>query len=232
MQHADRSAVVLLSGGLDSTVTLAQARAQRYHCHALTFNYGQRHLLELEAAKRTAKAGGALRHVVFDIDLRQFGGSSLTSDIPVPKHRSPAEIASGIPITYVPARNTVFLALAIAFAESVGSADIFIGVNAIDHSGYPDCRLEFIRAFERLANLATKSGAEGAKIQIHAPLVELTKAEIIKRGAQLGVDFALTHSCYDPSPDGFACGACDACQLRLRGFQEAGLFDPIKYAQK
>lgn len=227
---AGRKAVVLLSGGLDSSTTLAIAREQNFRLYALSFGYGQRHLVELEAASRIAKAIGVEEHRIVDIDLRAFGGSALTSDIDVPKGRDPNEMSHGIPITYVPARNTIFLSYALAWAEVLESSDIFIGVNAIDYSGYPDCRPEFIRAFQTLANLATKAGVEGTtKVTIHAPLVDLTKADIIKKGIELGVDYSLTSSCYDPSGLGEACGSCDSCQLRRRGFQEVGVADPTRY---
>jgi 7-cyano-7-deazaguanine synthase len=226
----ESKAVVLLSGGLDSATVLAMARDLGFICHALTIDYGQRHEAEVQAARRVASALGAARHVVTEIDLRAFGGSALTADIAVPKGRSLEAIADGIPITYVPARNTVFLAFALAYAESIGAADIFIGVNAVDYSGYPDCRPEFIAAFERTANLATKAGVEGrVHFSVRTPLIAMTKAEIIRAGAKLGVDYALTLSCYDPGPDGIACGACDACTLRRKGFAEAGLADPALY---
>ena len=226
MKHA----VVLLSGGTDSTTTLAIAIAQGYATYVLSFDYGQRHSLELEAARRVAKALGAKEHRAAKIDNRIFGGSALTDNVDVPKGRSEKEIASGVPITYVPARNTIFLSCALAWAEVLGASDIFIGINALDYSGYPDCRPEFITAFENLANLATKSGVEGQRFRIHAPLISLSKAEIIRRGTELGVDFSLTHSCYDPTADGRACGRCDSCQIRLKGFHAAGLQDPIAYA--
>ena len=215
-------AVVLLSGGLDSATTLAYAISKGCECHAVTFDYGQRHKIEIKAARKVAKALGAKEHIVIKIDLRSIGGSALTSDTPVPKGRSAKKIGSGIPVTYVPARNTVFLSLALAFAEASGAHDIFIGVNALDYSGYPDCRPEFIRAFERTANLATKAGVEGAKFKIHAPLIKMTKAEIVRLGRKLKVDYSLTHSCYDPAPDGTPCGKCDSCILREKGFREAG----------
>jgi len=218
----NKKAVVLLSGGLDSATTLAYAVSKGYECHAITFDYGQRHKVEIKAAKKVAKALGAARHLVIKIDLRKFGGSALTSEIPVPKGRSAKTIGEGIPATYVPARNTVFLSLALALAEAAGAHDIFIGVNALDYSGYPDCRPEFIRAFEKTANLGTKAGVEGEKFKIHAPLIKMTKAEIVKLGRKLGVDFEMTHSCYDPSPDGAPCGKCDSCLLREKGFNEAG----------
>jgi 7-cyano-7-deazaguanine synthase len=217
-----KKAVVLLSGGLDSATTLAYAVSKGFVCHAITFDYGQRHKVEIKAAKKVAKALGAARHLVIKIDLRKFGGSALTSEIPVPKGRSAKKIGKGIPATYVPARNTVFLSLALALAEAAGAHDIFIGVNALDYSGYPDCRPEFIRAFEKAANLGTKAGAEGEKFKIHAPLIKMTKGEIVKLGRKLGVDFDMTHSCYDPSPDGTPCGKCDSCLLREKGFKEAG----------
>lgn len=223
-----QKAVVLLSGGLDSATVLAIARAEGYDPYALSFRYGQRHDVELEAAGRVAKALRAAAHVVADIDLRIFGGSALTADIEVPHHDRAEEIDSGeIPITYVPARNTIFLSFALAWAETLGASDVFIGVNALDYSGYPDCRPEYIAAYERMANLATKAGVEGRqKLRIHTPLIELTKAQTIQRGLDLGVDYALTHSCYDPSADGRACGTCDSCLLRGRGFTELGLTDP------
>lgn len=222
-----KPAVCLLSGGLDSATCLAVARRDGYRCYALSFDYGQRHRTELGAAARVASSLGAVEHRVITIDLRAFGGSALTSDIEVPKE-GPGE---GIPVTYVPARNTVFLSLALAWAEVLGSSDIFIGVNAIDYSGYPDCRPEFIAAFEKMANLATKSGVEGrTNIKIHSPLIQLSKREIIKLGGNLGVDFSLTHSCYDPDAEGRACGRCDSCRLRLKGFADAGLEDPVRYS--
>jgi len=221
-----RKAVVLLSGGLDSMVTAAIAREQGFEVLALTVNYGQRHRVELEAAKRIA-ADCADRHVILDLDLTQFGGSALTSDIEVPKEG----VEDGIPVTYVPARNTVFLSLALAWAEAAGARDLFIGVNALDYSGYPDCRPEFIAAFERLANVATKAGVEGEPFRPHAPLQEMTKADIAREAARLGLDAGMSHSCYDPTPDGRHCGLCDACRLRAKGFAEAGLPDPTKYAE-
>jgi len=225
-----KHAVVLLSGGIDSTTTLAIAMAQGYATYVLSFDYGQRHSLELEAARRVAKSLGAKEHRAVKIDNHIFGGSALTDNVDVPKGRSEKEIAAGVPITYVPARNTIFLSYALAWAEVLDASDIFIGVNALDYSGYPDCRPEFITAFENLAKLATKSGVEGQRFRIHAPLISLSKAEIIRRGAELGIDFSLTHSCYDPTADGRACGRCDSCQIRLKGFHEAGLRDPIAYA--
>ena len=225
-----RNAVVLLSGGLDSTTTLAIALEAGYVVHALTFSYGQRHALEVEAAQRIARALGVASHVVVPIDLRIFGGSALTSGTAVPKNRSIADMGQDIPITYVPARNTIFLAFALGYAEVVGAVDIFIGVNALDYSGYPDCRPEFVAAFEGVANLATKAAIEGRhRYTIHTPLIALTKSETIRRGLALGIDFGLTTSCYDPSPTGDACSRCDACLLRLRGFQELGLSDPAIY---
>jgi 7-cyano-7-deazaguanine synthase len=226
-----KRAVVLLSGGLDSATTLAICRAEGFAACALSFDYGQRHNVELSGAKRIAAALGAHDHRAVKIDLRVFGGSALTSDLAVPKNRDPKQKAE-IPVTYVPARNTIFLSYALAWCEVLGAADIFIGANAIDYSGYPDCRPEFISAFEKLAGLATKAGVEGTKFRIHAPLVSMSKAAIIRKGADLGVDFSLTHSCYDPTVEGFACGQCDSCQLRLAGFREAGLIDPIRYAEK
>jgi 7-cyano-7-deazaguanine synthase len=221
-------AVVLLSGGLDSTTTLAIAKAGGFMPYALSFRYGQRHVVELAAAQRVATALGVAEHVIVDIDLRRFGGSALTADIPVPKGRPAAHLSEAIPITYVPARNTVFLSFALAWAEVLGANDIFIGVNALDYSGYPDCRPEYIAAFEHLANLATAAGVEGRqRLKIHAPLIELTKAQIIQRGRALGVDYGLTSSCYDPGPDGEPCGQCDSCQLRAKGFREAGVSDPL-----
>lgn len=223
-----QKAVVLLSGGLDSATVLAIARIEGYEPYALSFRYGQRHEVELEAAGRVAEALGAAQHVVADIDLRVFGGSALTADIDVPHHDRVEDLDSTeIPITYVPARNTVFLSFALAWAETLDSSDVFIGVNALDYSGYPDCRPEYIAAYERMANLATKAGVEGRQqLKIHTPLIELTKAQTIERGLELGVDYGLTHSCYDPRPDGRACGTCDSCLLRLRGFAELGLTDP------
>jgi len=229
---ARRRAVVLLSGGLDSATTAAIAQSEGFDLFALSVDYGQRHRFELAAARRVARSLGVRRHVVLAVDLRQLGGSALTAAIEVPKDRSSAEMQAEIPITYVPARNTVFLALALGYAEVLGAADIFVGVNAVDYSGYPDCRPEYIAAFERLANLATKAGVEGRlKFAIHTPLVHLTKAEIVRRGTALGVDYALTHSCYDPDPSGLSCGRCDSCLLRLKGFAEAGLVDPARYQE-
>lgn len=224
-------AVILLSGGLDSTTTLAEARAAGFELYALTILYGQRHAVELEAARRVARAFEVVRHVELAIDLRPFGGSALTADLEVPKDRSNESMRDGIPITYVPARNTVFLSLALGWAETLGAFDLFAGVNCVDYSGYPDCRPEFLRAFEGLANLATKAGVEGTgRFRIHAPLLNLNKPEIILKGRALGVDFGLTHSCYDPTNDGRSCGRCDACRLRLAAFEALGLADPIEYA--
>jgi 7-cyano-7-deazaguanine synthase len=223
-----RKAVVLLSGGLDSTTTAAIARREGFEVHALSLDYGQRHVAELDAARRVAADLAVARHVVVRVDLRAIGGSALTADIAVPRNEDPT--ADRIPVTYIPARNTLLLSLALGFAEVVGAFDIFIGVNALDYSGYPDCRPEFIRAFEKLANVATKAGTTGGSFAIHAPLIDMSKAGIIKLGTELGVDYASTTSCYDPDSAGRACGECDACQLRLRGFAEAGLVDPIAYA--
>lgn len=225
-----RNAVVLLSGGLDSTTVLAIALSQGFRCHALSFRYGQRHVTELESARRVAETLGAEQHVLAEIDLRTFGGSALTDDIAVPKGRSAEEMGAGIPITYVPARNTVFLSFALAWAEVLGSSDIFVGVNALDYSGYPDCRPEYIEAFEQMANLATKAGVEGQQhLTIHAPLMHLTKEGIIRAGLDLGIDYSITQSCYDPDDEGQACGTCDACALRLRGFAAVGVDDPAPY---
>src|SRR4051812_11936620 len=231
MSDKPKKAVVLLSGGLDSATVLAIARAEGFACHCLSFRYGQRHEFELEAAKRVAKQLGAEQHVIAQIDLRVFGGSALTSDIAVPKDRLISEMSKHeIPITYVPARNTIFLSFALAWAEVLESSDIYIGVNALDYSGYPDCRPEYIRAYEAMANLATKAGVEGKqKLKIHTPLIELTKAQIIARGLELGVDYSITSTCYDPGPNGEACGRCDACQLRLKGFADNGIKDPAVY---
>jgi 7-cyano-7-deazaguanine synthase len=225
-----KNAVVLLSGGLDSTTVLAIAKSEGYAPYALSFRYGQRHVAELDAARRIAESAGVAGHVVAEIDLRVFGGSALTADIDVPKGRSAGEMGAGIPITYVPARNTIFLSFALAWAETLGANDVFVGVNALDYSGYPDCRPEYIEAFERMANLATKAGVEGIqRLTIHAPLMQLTKDGIIRRGLELGVDYSATQSCYDPDIEGRACGACDACQLRLRGFAAVGVPDPAPY---
>jgi len=227
-----KRAVVLLSCGIDSTTTLAIAIAEGYEAYALSFDYGQRHQIETEAASRLAKLLGTKEHRIAKIDMRIFGGSALTDNIDVPKKRSDVEIGKGIPVTYVPARNTIFLAYALAWAEVIPARDIFLGVNAIDYSGYPDCRPEFIKAFETLANVGTKAGVEGRRFQIHTPLINLSKAEIIRKAVELGVDLSRTHSCYDPSPEGLACGKCDSCLLRLKGFREAGTTDPIAYVTK
>ena len=227
-----KRAVVLLSGGIDSATTLAIAIAGGYEAYALSFDYGQRHEIETEAARRIADSLGAKEHRIAKIDLRVFGGSAVTDNIDVPKQRSEKEIAHGIPVTYVPARNTIFLAYALAWAEVISANDIFLGVNAIDYSGYPDCRPEFIEAFETLANVGTKAGVEGRHFQIHTPLIKFSKAEIIRKAVELGVDLSLTHSCYDPSPQALACGECDSCLLRLKGFREAGIKDPIRYVKK
>ena len=225
---AGSKAVCLLSGGLDSSTCLALARRDGWECHALSFDYGQRHRIELEAAARVARSLGAAEHLVVNIDLRVFGSSALTGDMAVPKGRAPAQMAGEIPATYVPARNTVFLSFALAWAEVLGAADIFIGVNALDYSGYPDCRPEYIEAYERMANLATKSGVEGrTRVRIRTPLIRLSKAEIVKLGAELGLEFGLTHSCYDPDAQGRPCGQCDSCVLRRKGFEEAGIADPL-----
>lgn len=223
-------AVVLLSGGLDSSTTLAIAKSMGYEVYALTFKYGQRHEAEIKAAQRIAEKSDVVQHVIAQIDLRMFGGSALTGDIEVPKHNAVEELKQDIPVTYVPARNTIFLSFALAWAEVLGTSDIFIGVNAVDYSGYPDCRPEYIEAFERMANLATKAGVEGRQhIKIHTPLIQLTKAQIIQRGLELGVDYSMTITCYDPSPQGEACGHCDACLLRIKGFAENGTSDPAPY---
>ena len=226
----NRRAVVLLSGGLDSATALAEARAQGFELFALTIRYGQRHEVEIDAARRVAEALGVAQHLIIDLDLRVFGGSALTDEIDVPKDTAPDDIGREIPVTYVPARNTILLSLAMAWAETLRASDIFVGVNALDYSGYPDCRPEFIEAFERLAAVATKAGVEDkAPLEIHTPLIELTKSEIIRRGIQLGVDHGMTMSCYDPSTEGGACGRCDACVLRRKGFEEAGVPDPTRY---
>ncbi len=228
---SEKIAVVLLSGGLDSATVLAIAQEQGFTPVTLTFRYGQRHAAEIDVAARLAKKAGIKRHVVADIDLRAFGGSALTADIDVPKHRSDAEIGEGIPITYVPARNTVFLSYALALAETTKAMDVFIGVNALDYSGYPDCRPEFVAAFETVMNLATKVGVEGEQpLKLHTPLIDMTKADIVRKGTSLGVDYGETLSCYDPTPDGDHCGECDACHLRKKGFVEAGISDPTRYA--
>ena len=224
----NKKAVILLSGGLDSTTCLAIAKEQEYDLYALTVNYGQRHAFELEAAKKVAQTIDVKKHSIVNIDLAQFGGSALTDDIDVPKDRDESDMTD-IPVTYVPARNTVFLSMALAWAETLGTTDIFIGVNALDYSGYPDCRPEFIESFERTANLATKAGVSGNQFKIHTPLIHLTKAEIIRKGIELGVDYGMTTSCYDPQENGDPCGRCDACTLRLKGFKEDGLEDPLNY---
>ena len=232
MSEKAPKAVVLLSGGLDSTTVLALAKAEGYETYALSFSYGQRHSWELECARRVAAASGVKDHRIAQIDLRIFGGSALTADISVPKGRSLDQMSENIPVTYVPARNTIFLSFALAWAEVLGSSDIFIGVNALDYSGYPDCRPEFIEAFERFSNLATKAGVEGhLHLKIHTPLIALSKAEIIETGLKLGVNYGLTSSCYDPSPTGAPCGACDSCLLRQKGFRDNGISDPLKYRE-
>ena len=232
MSEATRPrAVVLLSGGMDSATTAAIALEQGFDVHALSVRYGQRHAVELESARRVAQGLGIARHEILDIDLRAFGGSALTADLAVPKDTPVDRIGSEIPATYVPARNTIFLSLALGWAEVLGARDIFIGANALDYSGYPDCRPEYLAAFERLANLATRAGVEGAGLRIHAPLITLSKREIVLRGLALGVDYRLTSTCYDPAPDGVGCGRCEACLLRLRGFREAGIEDPARYRQ-
>ena len=237
MSDSPGKAVVLLSGGLDSATTAAIARAEGYEVYALSVDYGQRHRFELEAATNVAKAVGVVEHRTVRVDLGSIGGSALTDEIDVPQGRSDEEMADGVPVTYVPARNTVMLSVALGWAEVLGAADLFVGVNAVDYSGYPDCRPEFIEAFERVANLATKAGVEAAAgvagtqpLRVHAPLIKMTKAEIVSRGTELGVDYGLTHTCYSPDANGISCGRCDACTLRLKGFAEAGLKDPIKYA--
>jgi 7-cyano-7-deazaguanine synthase len=229
--NSKKKAVVLLSGGLDSATAMAAARAEGFEIHAMSFRYGQRHAIELDCAAQQA-AEMAETHRVVEIDLRAFGGSALTDDIDVPKNDAAEDLTDEIPVTYVPARNTVFLSFALAWAEVLGSSDIFIGVNALDYSGYPDCRPEFIRAYEEMANLATVAGVKGHKLRIHTPLIDLTKADIIKLGLDLGVDFAKTTSCYDPAPDGRACGRCDSCLLRKKGFRDAGLSDPRLYVEE
>jgi 7-cyano-7-deazaguanine synthase len=225
-----KKAVVLVSGGLDSATVLAIARCEGWELHAISFDYGQRHRFELDSAAKVCEANGVTSRVVFPVDTSIFQGSALTNDIAVPHNRSDDQLSSGIPVTYVPARNTIFLSVALGLAESIGSHDLFIGVNAIDYSGYPDCRPEFVAAFGAMANLATKAGVDGQRIAVHTPLVSLTKAQIIQRGLELGVDYSLTHSCYDPSSDGISCGDCDSCLLRLRGFADAGATDSITYA--
>lgn len=229
-QASEKRAVVLLSGGLDSTTTLAIAQRTGFAVYALTFRYGQRHEHEIAAARRIATDAGVADHAIIEFDLHRFGGSALTDDIAVPKGRGLDEMSAGIPVTYVPARNTIFLSFALAWAETLGADDIFIGVNALDYSGYPDCRPEYIAAYQRMANLATKAGVEGTQhVTIHTPLIAMTKAAIIRQGMALGVDYSQTVTCYDPAPDGAACGLCDACLLRLKGFAEAGLTDPARY---
>ena len=223
------NAVVLLSGGMDSTTTAAVAQRDGFDVHALSVRYGQRHAVELEAARRVAQRLGIRHHIVIDLDLRAFGGSALTSDTPVPKDTPVSEIGARIPSTYVPARNTIFLSLALAWAETLGARDIFLGANALDYSGYPDCRPEYLEAYARMADLATRAGVEGARLTIHAPLLRLTKREIVALGLSLGLDYGLTSTCYDPAPDGAACGRCEACRLRLKGFEEAGVPDPARY---
>lgn len=228
-----KKAVVLLSGGLDSSTVLAVARSQNYELYAISFRYGQRHSHELDCARRVSEQIGVAKHLIVDFDLRAIGGSALTDQIEVPKERDKIQIGSGIPVTYVPARNTIFLSFALGWAEVLGAEDIFIGVNALDYSGYPDCRPEYIEAFERLAGLATKAGVEQRmRLTVHAPLISMSKAEIIKTGLSLGVDYSLTHSCYDPTPQGLACGKCDSCLLRLKGFAEAGIADPLRYSER
>jgi 7-cyano-7-deazaguanine synthase len=224
------AAVVLLSGGLDSATVLAMASGEGYSVHALSFDYGQRHRFELESAAAVAAAQGVCQHVVMPLDLRAIGGSALTDEIEVPKDRSESEMSEGIPVTYVPARNTIFLSVALGWAETLGASDLFVGVNAVDYSGYPDCRPEFIESFTELANLATRAGVEGSmRFAVHAPLIAMTKSEIISKGLELGVDYSLTHSCYDPDEAGRSCGRCDSCRLRLKGFADAGLGDPATY---
>ena len=230
---ANKKAVVLLSGGLDSTTVLAIARSEGYEIYAISFRYGQRHSIELECASRVAMSIGVAKHLVIEFDMRSIGGSALTDQIEVPKDRAASRLTSDIPVTYVPARNTIFLSFALAWAEVLGAEDIFIGVNALDYSGYPDCRPEYIEAFERMATLATKAGVEGGlTLEIHTPLIAMTKGEIIRTGLELGVDYSQTHSCYDPDREGFACGKCDSCVLRLKGFAEAGARDPIRYINR
>ena len=224
-----KRAVCLLSGGLDSATTLAIAKSEKFDCFALSFRYGQRHYHELDAAKKITASLSVVKHLILKIDLSSIGGSALTDEIPVPKGRTESMMKTSIPITYVPARNTVFLSFALAWAETLDASDIFIGVNALDYSGYPDCRPEYIEAFERMANLATKKSVEGNPFKIHTPLIRMTKAQIIRKGTELGVDFSLTHSCYDPSPDGLACGMCDSCLIRKKGFEQVGISDPIHY---
>jgi 7-cyano-7-deazaguanine synthase len=231
MPNERKRAIVLLSGGLDSATALAIAQSESYEVYALSFDYGQRHAFELEAARRVARAAQVRQQIVFPLNLRSFGASALTADMAVPKDRAEAEMSHGIPVTYVPARNTIFLSIALGWAESLGISDIFIGVNVLDYSGYPDCRPEYLSAFEHMANLGTKAGVEGKSTwRIHAPLIQMTKAEIIRTGTELGVDYSLTHSCYDPDSEGRPCRRCDSCRLRLKGFAEAGLTDPLDYS--
>lgn len=226
-------AIVLLSGGIDSATTLAIAKNMGFDIYALSFRYGQRHSIELKSARRIAKMNQVIRHLILDIDLQKIGGSALTADINVPKRKSASPLRKNIPITYVPARNTIFLSYALAWAEVVGSDDIFIGVNVLDYSGYPDCRPQYIAAYQKMAGLATKAGVEGKQnLKIHTPLIKMSKAQIIRKGIELGVDYSLTHSCYDPTESGEACGECDSCLLRLKGFKDAGLEDPVKYKKK
>jgi 7-cyano-7-deazaguanine synthase len=232
MNSTKPKAVVLLSGGLDSATAAAVAASEGYALHALTVRYGQRHAVELEAARAVAGALGVVEHKVIELDLRLFGGSALTGDAEVPKDRDEAAMAGDIPVTYVPARNTIFLSLALGWAEVLGAREIVLGVNAVDYSGYPDCRPEFVEAFERLANLATRDGVEGRRFRIRAPLIDLTKVEIIERGVALGLDYGQTHSCYDPAPDGRACGRCDSCRIRANGFAESSIPDPTRYAER
>ena len=229
--NAKRNAVVLLSGGLDSATAAAIAKSDGFDVYAMTFEYGQRHEFEIQTAKRVAKALGVAEHIICKIDLRAFGGSALTSDIEVPKHRTREEMSTGIPVTYVPARNTIFLSFAVGWAETLEANDIYIGVNALDYSGYPDCRPEYIEAYQQMARLATKVGVEGSRLTIHTPLIALTKGQIVTRGLELGVDYSITNTCYDPSEDGKACGQCDACLLRLKGFEENGMSDPAPYQE-
>ncbi|MGB5219065.1 MAG: 7-cyano-7-deazaguanine synthase QueC [Smithella sp.] len=232
MKKNKLKAVVLLSGGIDSTTALAVARKTGFEIYALSFRYGQRHAVELKAAKRIAGMNQVARHLIVDVDLQKIGGSALTADIDVPKNRKEATMKKNIPVTYVPARNTIFLSYALAWAEVIGANDIFIGVNVLDYSGYPDCRPEYIAAYQKMANLATKAGVEDKrKVKIHTPLIRMSKAQIIRKGLELGVDYSFTHSCYDPSPSGKACGECDSCLLRLKGFKDAGVTDPVKYLE-
>jgi len=230
MMKSNLKAVVLLSGGIDSATTLAIAQNRGFDIYALSFRYGQRHVVELEAAMRIARSSSVAEHLMIDIDLRRIGGSALTADIAVPKSRNTEQMGKDIPVTYVPARNTIFLSYALAWAEVIDACDIFIGVNALDYSGYPDCRPEYIVAYEKMANLATKAGVEGGqKLKIHTPLIQMNKSQIIQKGIELGVNYSLTHSCYDPSASGEACGECDSCLLRLKGFRDAGVKDPVRY---